>query len=193
MHAAATAPRPLPPLSRAASPLQALSELQRENSGLRAACVTLGRELLSLKAEFGAFQQQTAVALAAVSPAAAALLAGQEPPAQLPSAAEAAPEAEAQQAYASYAGDEPTDELRLYPPHLELGHAEAEAPQQQLAAEPPLPVRLPTAAPPAAPAVAPALAMPPGQIVLAGGHDGGTWLDSVGGSDPFGALGGCVE
>lgn len=45
------------------SSLRALSELQKENAGLRAACVTLGRELLSLKDDFTALRRQLATSL----------------------------------------------------------------------------------------------------------------------------------
>lgn len=51
---------------------KALSELQKENAGLRAACVTLGRELLSMKQEFAALKDDVLGALSAAGISAAA-------------------------------------------------------------------------------------------------------------------------
>lgn len=186
------------------APLQALSELQKENSGLRAACVTLGRELLSLKSEFMAFQQQMLSALAAVSPNAAAMLLNPSPaasPMEVPMVApSAAPGEAAAAASAAAAAGAPAEQLQGYQAAAaEAQHqqqfaatalsaggtptaAEAEAATAALAAAaPPLPAHMPAAAAPAAAAAAaPQRELPCGDIVLVGGHDSGSWLDSVG-------------
>lgn len=184
-------------------PPQALSELQKENSGLRAACVTLGRELLSLKSEFMAFQQQTLSALVAVSPNAAAMLLNPSPaasPMDVPMVAPSAAAGEAAAvASAAAAAGAPAEQLQGYQAAAaEAQHqqqfaatalsaggtptaAEAEAAAAVMAAAATaLPAHMPAAAAPAAAAAAPQRDLPRGDIVLVGGHDSGSWLDSVG-------------
>ncbi|PRW59406.1 kelch 1 [Chlorella sorokiniana] len=179
---------------------KALSELQKENSGLRAACVTLGRELLSLKSEFTTFQQQTLAALAAVNPNAAAMLLNPSPaasPMEVPmvaAPAAAAGEAAAGAAAAGAAAEqlhgyqavaaEVQHQQQFAATALSAGGtptaAEVEAAAAAAAAvAPPLPAHMPAAAAPAAAAAAPQRELPRGDIVLVGGHDSGSWLDSV--------------
>ena len=205
---------PLPP------PLQALSELQKENSGLRAACVTLGRELLSLKSEFTAFQQQTLTALAAINPNAAAMLLNPSPaasPMEVPmaaapaaaageAAAAAGASAEQLQGYQAAAADA-QHQQQFAATALSAGgtptaaEAEAAAAAAAAAAAPtPLPAHMPAAAAPAAASAAAAAAapqreLPRGDIVLVGGHDSSSWLDSVGEQAAVGArlVGMCLQ
>ncbi|KAI3438916.1 hypothetical protein D9Q98_001330 [Chlorella vulgaris] len=203
------------------SSFKALSELQKENSGLRAACVTLGRELLSLKAEFGAFQQQTVAAIAVVSPAAATLLMNAQTGSNLtspmgaPSEGAAAAFAPAEHAAsAEYAAEppqqqeqqqqvqeqlvqqapgggqsvsglspaslEPTTNVLIAP--LEAADVAGTTPMAEEPTALPSPPHIPaasagqatSAANPASP-----MLMPAGQLVVVGGHDGVSWLDSV--------------
>lgn len=202
----------------ARSPLpnpQALSELQKENSGLRAACVTLGRELLSLKFEFTAFQQQTLAALAAVSPNAAAMLLNPSPaasPMEVPMMAASASGEAAGAATTAAAAGASAEQLQGYQAAAaQVQHqqqfaatalsaggtptaAEAEAAASAAAAAVlALPAHMPAAAAPAAAvAAAPQRELPRGDIVLVGGHDSGSWLDSVGELQPL-QLGRCLE
>ncbi|PSC73864.1 galactose oxidase [Micractinium conductrix] len=185
---------------------KALSELQKENAGLRAACVTLGRELLSLKSEFTAFQQQTQAALGALSsgggagssPGVIAAAGGAATPPGPPSlsamlqqqvTAAASPVAEPQPAAASPSGPQ---QLAAAAPtnNTPSGVQELQAMQAALSAVPepsapavtsmpPLPLHTPATAPLVAAPAPPATPMHPGELVLVGGHDGGAWLDSV--------------
>ncbi|EFN57848.1 hypothetical protein CHLNCDRAFT_57342 [Chlorella variabilis] len=181
---------------------KALSELQKENSGLRAACVTLGRELLSFKSEFAAFQQQTVAALAVVSPGAAAMLlngggmgAGDAAmsPAMSPvmgagGTDEAAQEKQQQQQRQQQQEDDSGFAVSYSSGDQAAAAAAATGPEEAQAASGaamplPLPLPMPAHMPASAPLVGapaePSMAMPKGEIVLVGGHDGGSWLDSV--------------
>ena len=177
---------------------QALSELQKENSGLRAACVTLGRELLALRGEFHAFRAQAAAALAAVSPAAAALLAGEAAAAVVapvtPLEAGAGAASASAAAAVSAAAQQQQQQQPVPPPpppQQQQQQQPAAAAPAAAAAEPaaagpgmpapaPLPAHMPAAAPVASAATPPAAELPPGDILMVGGHEGGSWLDSVG-------------
>eukprot|EP00887_Chlorella_sp_A99_P000817 scaffold5.g817.t1 len=171
---------------------KALGELQRENAGLRASCVTLGRELLTLKNEVAQLQQQqamlaSAVGLAAVpaaatgaaSPAAQALL----PPAA-PAVAAPGPSAGAAAAAAAPAvAAGPSAHAAYMPPHVQRQQEQRQQEQQQQKqqAGPSSPAAVPA---PAKVVPAPAAA-PAGPdlltetIVLVGGHDGASWLNTV--------------
>lgn len=195
------------PVAASACLPQALSELQKENSGLRAACVTLGRELLSFKSEFAAFQQQTVAALAVVSPGAAAMLlngggmgAGDAAmsPAMSPvmgagGTDEAAQEKQQQQQRQQQQEDDSGFAVSYSSGDQAAAAAAATGPEEAQAASGaamplPLPLPMPAHMPASAPLVGapaePSMAMPKGEIVLVGGHDGGSWLDSVGEQGP---------
>ncbi|KAL4434243.1 hypothetical protein ABPG75_000684 [Micractinium tetrahymenae] len=159
---------------------RALSELQKENAGLRAACVTLGRELLSLKTEFMAFQQQTMSSLAALSSGAVALPAPAGAPAAAAGEPGAAAAATAQQQQVLQQPRQLSGELA---PALAVSGSTtptaAQAAEAAAAAQAALPLHMPATAPLVAAPAPPSMPMPGGEVVLVGGHDGGTWLDSV--------------
>ena len=150
------------PLYVPAPPLQTLSELQKENSGLRAACVTLGRELLSLKSEFTEFQQRTTAALAALGPSAATQLSAGAGIRAGASAFFPQQQQQAQQVAAAAVGPQ------------------ASGSGEPAGGMPALPSHMPAAAAVAQAAMPPALPFPAGHILLVGGHDSGSWLESVG-------------
>jgi hypothetical protein len=133
------------------SAFRALSELQKENAGLRAACVTLGRELLGLKEEFAGVRRQLAAALGpAFAPGAAPAAA----PAAAPSAAGGSPPAA------------PTPGVAESMRSLALGaspNGASSAPGDAAFLS----------------GLAPGPPRGPGEVVLVGGHDGVSWLDAV--------------
>ncbi|KAL4424907.1 hypothetical protein ABPG77_009636 [Micractinium sp. CCAP 211/92] len=149
--------------------LRALSELQKENAGLRAACVTLGRELLSLKTEFTSFQQQTTAALAALS---GSSVATGEPRAAATASAQQQQQAVQQQR--QLAGG-----LAPAPAPAGPDPGAAEAAHFAAAGQPALPLHMPATAPLVEAPAPPSMPIQRGEVLLVGGHDGGTWLDSV--------------
>lgn len=166
-HRAPLSTRPALPLST----LQSLSELQKENAGLRAACITLGRELLTLKTDFEAFKQAAAPALALGSGTDAAAAAGltRLSPAASNGANAAVAAVAALQAAARAS---PQGNGSSTPTHAAAAAAPAGLGPSRLG-------YLPTTMTPAP--AKPELELPSGEIALVGGHDGGIWLDSAGG------------
>lgn len=164
--------------------LQALTELQKDNARLRAACVTLGRELLSLQGEFHAFRAQAAAALAVVSPAAAAMVTGDSAGPSLapltPVEAGTGPTRAAAAAAVSAAAQQQQQpqwqQAAAAPPRAAAGETATAAADAALAMPAPVPLPVPLASA----STPPSSELPPGDILLVGGHDGGCWLDSAG-------------
>ncbi|GAB4816831.1 hypothetical protein N2152v2_003877 [Parachlorella kessleri] len=186
---------------------KALSELQKENAGLRAACVTLGRELLSMKQDFTLFRDQMVQVLGGEG-GPLSMLPG--PAGAGASSDLAASHAELQRAGSAGVAQQQQQPQQLQPQGSPMQQSHVHQPPQQrqqgqpplangsLAAPrtPPLPLggvpaglgtspqlqKAPESSATGQGAVAAAPAVLPSQeggILLVGGHDGVSWLDSA--------------